>query len=188
MRKLFGKWLPAALCAALVVSVAACGTSEREAQEKRRAYNNTSARPKPAPEVRKISKPKWAEPSEAIERNPLKLRRGGMAHLAVTAGTFDGASLVTKFREELVEALQKTDTFAQVNVSGNHGHYAVDVVIFDVREEDGILFLSGGQRLKVGTTVIDTLTKRRLSPEDPKNLFYGSLKEVIEQIATYLAS
>jgi hypothetical protein len=188
MSKLVRHVLGSALCAALVVFVAACSSSEERAREKRRSYVSTSSRPEPPPSVRSVTKAKWTEPTEAIERKPLKLRRGGTAHLAVTATTFDASGLVADFRDDLTEALQELDVFNQVNVSGNQGHFALDILIVDTRTEDGVLFFSGGQRFKVGLTVTDTRTKRRLSPKDPNNLFYGSRKEVIAQITAYLAS
>ncbi len=184
MNKIVQHIIRAAISFSLITFVAACGTEDGEA---RREIQSTTARPIPVPEKRKSYKTKWTEPTEAVERKALNLKSGGTAHLAVTADTFDGASMVAGFRDEMVVALEELQTFNQVNISGNQGHYAIGIVIVDYREEDGFLFFSGGLRFKIALTVIDTKTKRRLLPDDPDNLFYGDVSEVIAEIAEYLA-
>ncbi len=174
------------LCAVLLFGLSACSSSDEKA--KQRAYKSTSARPEPAPTLKASAKPKWVEPGGPVDRKLLKLKRGQTAHITVTADTFEVAGMVPKFREKLVGAIEKAEVFGQINIDGNEGHIALDVILVDTREGDGILFLPGSRRFKVSLTVTDTRTTRRLSPGDPANLFYGSIKQVAEEIADYIAS
>ena len=174
------------VCVAVMLVLSSCGTSERG--QRQRAFKNTTARPEPAPDSKVEVKPKWVEPSEPLDRKPLKLTRGEVAHLTVTSETFEAAEMISKFREKLTEAIEDAEVFGQINVEVNEGHTALDVVLVDTREGDGILFLPGARRFKVRLTVTDTRTKRKMSPTDPDDLFYGNIREVSEEIATYLAS
>lgn len=170
----------------VLLSIAACSGSDSE--EKRYSVNS-SGRPDPVAVDKSKEKAAWVEPKGDVERKALKLRRGATAHVMVTASTFDGAGMVTAVREELVDAIQATELFGKINIDGNYGHFAVDVVIEDTREDDSLLsgVLRSGARLKVSLTVTDTERRKRLSPRDPANLFYGNGREISEQIATYLA-
>lgn len=175
------------LCAVLLIALSACGSSN-DRSEKPSYYKGTSARPGPAPASKVAATPKWVEPSEPVDRKLLKLKRGETAHITVTADTFEAAGMLPKFREKLVGAIEDAEVFGQINIDGNEGHIALDVVLIDTREGDGILFLPGARRFKVRLTVTDTRTTRRLSPADPENLFYGNIRQVVKEIATYIAS
>lgn len=186
MSKLVQLILRNAVACFVLLSIAACSGSDGE--EKRYSVNS-SGRPDPVTMSKNKEKPEWVEPKGEVERKALKLRRGATAHVVVTAATFDGAGMVMAVREELVDAIQATELFGKINTDGNYGHFAVDVVIEDTREDDSLLsgIFSNGARLKVSLTVTDTERRKRLSPRDPANLFYGSGREISEQIATYLA-
>lgn len=174
-----------AVCCLLMVAVTACSTSGRK---ETRDYKSTTARPEPIKLKTKVVQPKWTEPTEAVERAALKLKRGTTAHLAVTADTFEGAGMIPNLQEKLVAALQESGVFGAVNSGGIEGQIALDVVLVDTRDRE-ILFgaLKGKPRLKVRITITDTRTNRKLSPGDPANMFYGNLKEISNKIAEYVA-
>lgn len=175
-----------AILCLLTVAVAACSSSDKNT--KVRSIPSTTARPGPAPKTTKDIKPQWVEPAEPVDRASLNLKHGTTAHLAVTAETFGGAGMVPALRKQLIKSLEETSVFGEINVGGNKGHIAVDVVLIDLRDTK-IMFgaFKGRPRLKVRLRVTNTRTMRRLSPEDPANLFYGNVKDVSGKIAEYIA-